>query len=76
MEEIYKERDNASYCIIPYHSIGRAHGVLEGIRIPRMVITTGGEKITIDNTVLAFSEGDISQTGNYQMILNPKLLED
>lgn len=68
--------DNTAYCIIPYHSIGRAHGVLEGIRIPRMVITTDEGRIAIDNTVIALSEEAVSQTGSYQMILNPKLLED
>lgn len=74
--DIDKIKENAAYCMIPYHSIGRTHGMMEGVRIPKMVIATKEGTVTIDNAVLALSEGAISRTGNYQMILHPKLLEN
>lgn len=69
-------KESASYCVIPYHCVGRTHGIMEGFRIPDMVIITEDRKITIENAVLGMCEGSISASGNYQMILNPKLLED
>lgn len=76
IEDAEAMKENASYCVIPYHSVGRAHGIMEGFRIPKMVIEAEERKITVENTVLGICEGNISSTGNYQMILNPKLLED
>lgn len=73
METIKKE---ARYCIIPYHSIGREHGLLEGFYIPYMHIQSEERSITIENAVLGISEGSVSKTGSYQMILNPELLKE
>ena len=72
--ETFKE--DAAYYMIPYHSVGKAHGIMEGVRIPKMTIETEERKITVENTILGICEGNISGAGNYQMILNPKLLEN
>lgn len=57
---------------IPYHSIGKADGVLMAVQIDRMHVQ-GKDGGWILEPLIAISEEQISGTGEYQMILNPNL---
>ena len=57
---------------IPYHSIGKATGVIPTIKIDRMCVQNDKEW-WIEEPLIGLSEERISANGEYQMILNPNL---
>lgn len=63
------------YHTIPYHSIGKAHGTLTGVRIDKMIIGREEAPIIWEQAILGIYEGSVSSENAYQMILHPKLLE-
>lgn len=73
---------NEDYCrenpqknrIIPYHSIGRQHGLMKGLCISRMWIDTQTGRIDLTDVVIAASENEITGNGQYQMILHPSII--
>lgn len=60
--------------VIPYHSIGRRHGLLCGTQIEELVVWRGKEPHIHQNAVIALYEGKLSPNGSYQMILHSSLL--
>lgn len=62
VKDMEKIKEEARYCLIPYHSVGREHGILEGVRIPYMHIQSEERSITVENAVLGISEGCVSGT--------------
>ncbi|MCM1127118.1 MAG: sigma-E processing peptidase SpoIIGA [Lachnospiraceae bacterium] len=57
------------YKIIPYHSIGKERGLLEGYEIDEMtVIESTGER-QFEKVIIAVFKGNVSGKGSYQMIL-------
>lgn len=61
--------------LVPYHSIGKKHGLLAAVEIPRMEVGEGEETRSFQKVVVAFSEEELTEKGNYQMILHPKFVE-
>ncbi len=61
------------YKIIPYHSIGRERGMLEGYEIDALEIKSDAGDKRFDKVIIAIFKGKISQKGSYQMILPPEL---
>lgn len=61
------------YKIIPYHSIGNEHGVLEGIVIDELIIEIKNKKKVEKNAIIALYNGKLSKDGAFQMILNHNL---
>lgn len=61
------------YRAIPYHSVGREHGIMEGYEIPEMIISEDGEKLRWQKIMVGISENAVSAEGKYQMILHPDL---
>ncbi|MDE5910305.1 MAG: sigma-E processing peptidase SpoIIGA [Lachnospiraceae bacterium] len=61
------------YKIIPYHSIGKDSGMLEGYEIDTMEISTSTGKKQFDKVIIAVFKGKVSRKGSYQMILPPEL---
>lgn len=59
--------------LIPYHSIGKAEGLLPGFTADWMIIQGNGTEIRIRRAVVALSKDPVSRTGAYQMILSPYL---
>lgn len=57
---------------IPYHSIGREHGVMKLVRLDSIEILKKERKV-INNPYVAVSEETIS-ADDYKMILNPDIL--
>ena len=61
------------YKIIPYHSIGKERGMLEGYEIDALEIKSDAGDKRFDKVIIAIFKGKISQKGSYQMILPPEL---
>ncbi len=57
---------------IPYHSIGKAEGVMMLFQIERMCVRSK-EECWLEKPLIAVSEEQISKANEYQMILNPNL---
>ena len=62
--------------VIPYHSIGRRRGILEGYRIPEMWVELQGVKKRCRDIYVGLAEDGFSQEGPYEMILSPWILEE
>lgn len=58
--------------MIPYHSVGKSNGVMEGYEIPELIIK-GEEEIHCKKVMIGISKNKISANGRYQMILHPDL---
>lgn len=74
------------FCMIPFHSVGKDHGVLYGIRMEKIVIQDAGlrnvgdeknissdenkNEIVLEQPVVAIYKGKLSEIGEYTMILN------
>lgn len=59
--------------LIPYHSIGRDNGMLEGYEIGAMEVRTETGRKQYEKVIIAVFRGKISSKGGYQMILPPEL---
>lgn len=68
------ERYPQKYKIIPYQSVGKAHGVLEGIVVDELVIQKEREQVVKKGAVVALYKGKLSKDGAFQMILNHSLM--
>ncbi len=60
---------------IPFHSIGRAHGILEGYQITELIILGENEKIKIEKPFVGLFDGKLSARAAYRMILHPALMK-
>ncbi|MDE6220744.1 MAG: sigma-E processing peptidase SpoIIGA [Lachnospiraceae bacterium] len=62
------------YKIIPYQSVGKEHGVLEGIVVDELIIQKEREQVVKKGAVVALYKGKLSKNGDFQMILNHSLI--
>ena len=60
------------FFLIPYHSIGREHGWMQGITIDKMYVSTGSGQWEIRKPLFAISNERVSLRDSYQVILNPE----
>lgn len=60
---------------IPFHSIGKAHGILEGYELTELIIFEENEQIKIERPVVGLFDGKLSAKAAYQMILHPALIK-
>lgn len=63
------------YRVIPYHSIGKKRGILQGYQIPEIQVEVDGIVKSCRDVYVGISEEKTAVSGSYKMILNPKLLE-
>lgn len=61
------------YRVIPYHSVGCAHGILKGYEVPEMVVEMRGVQNTLRKVYLGAGEQKMTAAGDYQMILHPQM---
>lgn len=69
------------YRAIPYHSIGKNRGILEGYLLPELYLEVNGMRKTFRNVYVAVSPESISAADGYKadsvkMIINPRLLAE
>lgn len=65
-----------SYCLIPFHSIGRESGVLHGVHVPLIRIQLDERTIECEDAVIALYHGRLSQDMSFRMILQPEVLQN
>lgn len=56
--------------VVPYHSIGKKHGLMEGYLLPELVVEIGGVSKRLSEVYVAVSE----ESGKIAMIINPAIL--
>lgn len=66
-------RNPEKYKAIPFHSIGKARGILEGYEIDHMEVKEEIGRIQHEKVILAVSKEIVSKEGSYQMILPSEL---
>lgn len=59
--------------IIPYHSVGKENGIMEGYEVPEIVIKGREENWRCRKVIVGVSKNKVSASGKYQMILHPDL---
>lgn len=62
--------------IIPFKSIGNSDGVLIGFKPDKVEIINKDKLIEIEDVVIGIYNLNLSSNGDYQGLLNPKLLEN
>lgn len=77
-EEVWQEMKWAKkaekFKVIPYHSIGKEHGILEGYEVESLQIEYEEEKRELTEVLVAVYKGKLSVKGEYRMILPPQWL--
>ena len=58
--------------VIPYHSVGKAHGIMLGMEVSNIKIRTDDGEKELPEGILAMYRGKLSESGSYQMILSPE----
>ncbi|MBQ6994612.1 MAG: sigma-E processing peptidase SpoIIGA [Lachnospiraceae bacterium] len=71
---IVEECAPEKFKVIPFHSIGQEHGMLQGTEIEKLIIRQDDREIVQKNAIIAFYEGNLSNDKSYQMILHQSLL--
>ena len=59
--------------IIPYRSVGKENGIMEGYEIPEIIIKGREEDLRCRKVIVGISKNKVSASGKYQMILHPDL---
>lgn len=72
--------EESGFRAIPYHSIGKKHGIMQGYLLPGLVLDVDGLRLEFQDVYIAVSREQISaaETGNgetVEMIIHPGLLE-
>lgn len=62
--------------LIPYHTVGKSLGFMEGFTLDYLSIRKDGKIQRIDKPVVALSKKPISHRQDYVMLLNPFVMED
>lgn len=74
VEKIWLNRTQEKYRIIPFHSIGEEHGVMEGMEVEKLTVWKDNEKLVLSKAIIAFYDGKLSKDDRFQMILQQGLL--
>lgn len=73
-------KEPQKYKVIPFKSIGEENGILEGLEIDSLIIWKDdipwkhNNKKVISDVIIAIYNGNLSEDGRFQMILNHALL--
>ena len=62
--------------LIPYHSLGKKHGIMQAVEIEKLKVKKEGQELVIEKALLGLYENKVTQSGAYQMILHPALPEN
>ena len=65
------DKKNLRYMVVPYNSVGKRGGIMSAFIADKMIIG----KREIESTIIGIYEGKLSQSGQYNMILHPDLIE-
>lgn len=76
LEKYIREERVKGFCIIPFHSIGTERGILRGYEVEEITWYQDGMQRRQEKIMVAVSKEAVSASGQYQMILHPKLFDD
>lgn len=62
--------------IIPYHSVGKQRGLLQAAAVEEVRLYRAGQERVRKRVLIAVSEERLSQSGRWQMLLHPAILEE
>lgn len=75
-ERVWRQMQNCKkeekYKLIPFHSIGKENGMLEGYEVSKIRIEEKPGERELQNVIIAVFNGKISANGNYQILLPPQ----
>ena len=74
--ELFSGKYPELYRVIPYRSVGKANGILQGYLLKGMIVEVQGVKKECKDIYVAVSSELISEKNSYRMILNPHMLEE
>ncbi len=70
-EKLLEKVPLEKHYLIPYHSIGKQHGLLSAVELPMMQVGNGEHQEIFHKVVVALSEEKLSGRQDYQLILHP-----
>ena len=62
--------------LVPFHSVGKKSGLLNAVELPRMEVEEQGQRKVFPKVVVALSDEELTERGNYQVILHPDFVLD
>ena len=74
LEKLIDSRENTSFHLIPYSSIGKEHGMIPVVRMDKLVIIGKNTERTVINPLFALYTGSFAQRTDYRVILHPDML--
>lgn len=74
VKNIWLNRTQEKYRIIPFHSIGEEHGVMEGMEVEELIVWKDDKRLVRPKAIIAFYDGKLSKDDRFQMILQQGLL--
>ncbi|MCI8735527.1 MAG: hypothetical protein HFI11_00890 [Lachnospiraceae bacterium] len=72
--DLVKRVPPEKHYLIPFHSIGKKHGLLRAVELPWMEVDDGEERRIFTKAVAALSEEVLTGKGGYQVILHPEFV--
>lgn len=72
--DLVKRVPAEKHYLIPFHSIGKRHGLLQAVELPFMEVDDGEERRVFPKTVAALSEEVLTEREDYQVILHPEFV--
>ncbi|MDI6710584.1 MAG: sigma-E processing peptidase SpoIIGA [Bacillota bacterium] len=75
LESLRDTRWATRFRLIPFSSLGRAHGLLLGFRPDEVEVVFGRERLKIRDVIVAIYQRRLSPEAGYRALLNPRLLE-
>lgn len=70
VSDLLELKRDEDYRVIPYHSVGNPHGILEGYRLTEAVIFGKNEKKYVERPLVALTDDKLSSQEAYRMILH------
>ncbi len=74
-ERLYPEKPPSGMRVIPYHSVGKPAGILTGYPMKDVEVEIGGVRQKCRDIYIAIWQERLSETGAYQILLQPAMLE-
>ena len=68
-------KENASYHLIPYSSLGNENGLIPVVRINRLKIINEKEMLIVEKPLLALYSGNFSGNTDYELIIHPDVFK-
>lgn len=75
LEQLWPEGMPELFRAIPYHSVGKAGGIMKGYLVEKMIVEQEGIPGCYEQVYVAAGEEKISAKGKYELILNPSVLQ-